>query len=214
MSDIIVITNTVGNLATNCYTVVNTKTRQAVMIDPAANADFLINMIKNQNYKLQGLLLTHGHGDHIGAVGKIKKEFEGLKLYCSEDEVDVLAKPDVNLSLMLGEAMSYVADDTFRDGQVVNLIGVDMICLKTPGHTEGGMCYYFPTEKMVFAGDTLFEDSVGRTDFPTGSASTLVKSIQEKLFVLPDDVTVYTGHGPSTAIGTEKQFNPYAGMGL
>ncbi len=208
---IVVVTNVLGNLATNCYTVVNTDTRQAVIIDPAANADFLINMVNNQNYILEGILLTHGHMDHIGAVGELVEAFPQTKIYCSEDEVNVLSDSRVNLSTMFGANLSYNADVTLTDNQSIDLIGTNMLCIKTPGHTEGGMCYYIENENMLFSGDTLFEESVGRSDFPTGSEVTLLKSIKEKLFILPDSVVVYPGHGDRTTISNEKKYNPFVG---
>lgn len=208
---IVVVTNILGNLATNCYTIVNTDTRQAVIVDPASNADFLINMVNNQNYILEGILLTHGHVDHIGAVSKLVEAFPQAKIYCSEDEVDLLSNSNINLSIMFGVDYSYNADVKLTDSQVIDLIGVDILCIKTPGHTEGGMCYYMESENMLFSGDTLFEESVGRTDFPTGSEAVLVKSIKERLFILPDQVTVYPGHGDKTTIGNEKIYNPFVG---
>ncbi len=208
---IVVVTNVLGNLATNCYTVVNTDTRQVVIIDPAANADFLINMVNNQNYILEGILLTHGHVDHIGAVGKLVEAFPQAKIYCSEDEINVLTDSKVNLSTMFGANLSYNADITLTDNQEINLIGVNMLCIKTPGHTEGGMCYYIESESILFSGDTLFEESIGRSDFPTGSGATLVKSIKEKLLILPDAVVVYPGHGDKTTISNEKKYNPFVG---
>ena len=214
MNNIIVVTNALGELGTNCYTVVNTDTRQAVIIDPAANSRFLCDMIENQNYILTGLLLTHGHVDHIGAISGILEKYPEVKVFCAEEEVEVLRNPNINLSSMFGQSMSFEADVKLKNNQVIDLIGADMTCIHTPGHTGGGMCFYFKESKLLFSGDTLFEESVGRTDFPTGDGATLVKSIRERLFSLPEDVVVYPGHGGKTTIGNEKRYNPYAGSGL
>jgi glyoxylase-like metal-dependent hydrolase (beta-lactamase superfamily II) len=111
---------------------------------------------------------------------------------------------------MAGVSASLKADEWFYDGQELEMLGQTMRCILTPGHTKGGMCYYFPKAGMLFSGDTLFQESVGRTDFPTGSSRELIHSVREKLFVLPDAVRVYPGHGLMTTIQNERMFNPYA----
>ena len=211
MADLVVITNVLGSFGTNSYIVYNTEGREAVLIDPPSNADFILNMISQQRFKLQAILLTHGHIDHIGAVGKIKESLPDVKVYASREEAEVLGDSTESLSAMFGTAMSMEADEYIRDGETLSFMGKEIICKLVPGHTQGGMCYYIPDADMVFSGDTLFEGSVGRSDFPTGSASTLIRSIEEKLFVLPEDTKVYPGHGEATTIGREKKMNPFFG---
>ena len=208
MSDIIVVTNTLGDLGTNCYTVVNTKNREAVIIDPAAGAPFLINMVRNQSYDLKAVLLTHGHFDHMAAVPELKKAFPDVPVYIGEDDVDILGSASANLSAMFSSRpLSLTADKTVKDGDILEFTGFSFKIIAVPGHTRGGVCYYLEAEKMLFDGDTLFCRSIGRSDFPTGDGELLLKSIKEKLFTLPDDTTVYPGHEMRTTIGAEKKGN-------
>lgn len=209
MSNLITITNVLGSFSTNCYTVANPETREAIIIDPATRADFLINMYNNQNLKPVAILLTHGHIDHIGAVPELKKQYPDIKIYAGVNEKDVLGSINANLSAMFGEPLKIDADVYVADGEQINLLGVDIECYNVPGHTVGGTCYYFKDAKMVFSGDTLFHMSIGRSDFPTGDEEALLDGISKKLFVLPDDTTVYPGHNDRTSIKAEKDYNPY-----
>ena len=121
----------------------------------------------------------------------------------------MLESPQLNACTMIGKTVSLKADYTVSDGDVLNLAGLKIRVLHTPGHTPGGACYYFPQEEVLFSGDTLFCESVGRTDLPGGSMSALIRSIKEKVFQLPDLTIVYTGHGEPTKIGDEKRYNPF-----
>ena len=128
---------------------------------------------------------------------------------CAMDaEREVLEDPAKNLTGMSGKSLSLKADRFFKDGEEIRMAGFSIRVIHTPGHTAGGCCYYFPDEGVLFSGDTLFAESIGRTDFPTGSMGTLVRSIQEKLFGLPDETKVYPGHGEETQIRWEKRYNP------
>lgn len=213
MQNIIVVTNVLGALGTNCYTVVNTETRDAVVIDPAANESFLCKMFENQNYKLKAILITHAHFDHMGAVMPIKKYFQDkgieVPVYIGENDDDLLANCATNLSAMFGEPMFVQSDVKVKDGDVIDILGTKMKCIEVPGHTKGGMCYYFEENKLLFDGDTLFKGSVGRSDFPTGDPDVLLSSIENKLFTLPDDTEVFPGHEGKTTISREKKFNMF-----
>lgn len=197
-----------GPVQTNCFFLINEDTKEVLIIDPADRAQRIIDWIKSENLKPVAILLTHGHFDHIMAVDGLKAEF-GLKVYASKDEVDVLAKPHINVSTMMGGGVSMKADELFSDGDVLELAGIRLKVIATPGHTIGSVCFYIEEEKMLISGDTLFEASVGRTDFPTGSSRQLVESIKTRLFVLPDDRSVFPGHGGMTSIGYEKTHNPF-----
>ena len=208
MQNLIVVTNVLGDLATNCYTVVNTATREAIIIDPAANAEFLLEMIKNQQYKLIKIFLTHGHFDHILGIEGIKKAYPDVPVVIGKNDEDILATPAANLSMMFsGNPVALKADQTVNVNDVVEILGTKVKCIEVPGHTKGGMCFYFEENKMLFAGDTLFAGSIGRSDFPTGDGEALVRNIKEKLLVLPEDTVVYPGHNNRTTIGREKVDN-------
>ena len=166
MSDIINITNVLGPIGTNCYTAANSKTREAVIIDPASGADFLKGLYDNQNLKPVAILLTHCHFDHIGAVNGLRAFYPGIKVYASKAEEGMLGDPYKNLAEMFGTAYTVTADELLEDGAELSMIGTKIKCLSTPGHTPGGMCFYLPEAGVLYAGDTLFAGSFGRTDYP------------------------------------------------
>ena len=199
---------TLGMVATNCYLIINKETKEALLIDPADNALRISNVIEENVCTLKAILLTHGHFDHIMALNELKKRYN-VPVYAHEEEEDVLKQSSLNMSGMIGQIYTTQADIYVKDGEHLKLAGLDIIVLHTPGHTKGGVCYYLPEEKVLMSGDTLFHCSIGRTDFPTGSMSQLVRSVKEQLFVLPDDVQVYPGHDSVTSIGYEKQDNPF-----
>lgn len=197
-----------GPVQTNCFFLINEDTKEVLIVDPADRAQRIIDWIKSESLKPVAILLTHGHFDHIMAVDGIKKEY-GIPVYASRDEVEVLAKPQLNVSTMMGIHLSMKADELFKDGDILELAGIKLKVISTPGHTIGSVCFYIEEEKMLISGDTLFCASVGRTDFPTGSSRQLVESIKTRLFVLPDDTAVFPGHNDMTSIGYEKVHNPF-----
>lgn len=200
----------VGPVQTNCYFAYNVDTLSCVIVDPGDESDKIIKYIENKELKPEAILLTHGHFDHIGAVEYLRKKY-GIKVYAADKERDTLSDINLNLSSQfMGNHMSIEADEWLQDGQEIELLGDTVRCILTPGHTVGGMCYYFVKNGLLFSGDTLFQQSVGRTDFPGGSMSQIIQSIRTKLFVLPDFVRVYPGHGMMTSIQEEKMLNPFA----
>lgn len=200
----------VGPVQTNCYFAYNVDTLGCVIVDPGDESDKIIKYIENKELKPEAILLTHGHFDHIGAVEELRKKY-GVKVYAADKERDTLSDINLNLSSQfIGNHMSIEADEWLQDGQEIELLGDTVRCILTPGHTVGGMCYYFVKNGLLFSGDTLFQQSVGRTDFPGGSMSQIIQSIRTKLFVLPDFVRVYPGHGMMTSIQEEKMLNPFA----
>ena len=214
MQNLIVVTNQLGAFGTNCYTVYNVDTREAIIIDPASNARFLSNMLVNQRLNCIGIFLTHGHIDHFEGLTELL-ELVGHKVpvYASAEEAEILGDPRMNLSSMLSEQMVTVKPDVLlEDEQQLEILGTTITCKLVPGHTKGGMAYYFEENKYLFSGDTLFCRSIGRSDFPTGNGIQLVDAIKEKLMVLPDDVTVYPGHNERTTIAKERDMNPFLDM--
>ena len=199
---------TLGMVQTNCYLVYNEDTKETVIIDPADNAPKIIKRIEALGLKPQAVLLTHGHFDHIMGVDGLRKAF-GIPVYVHELDEPVMEAPDLNGCMMIGVNVSVRPDKNVLEGDELVFGGMLFDVIFTPGHTQGGVCYYMPQIKKLFGGDTLFEGSVGRTDLPTGSMSTLIQSIKEKLFKLDDDVEVLPGHGPATTIGYEKMYNPF-----
>ena len=199
-----------GGVSTNCYLTFREGEKAAVIIDPADNADYLVSKCREFGVEPEAVLLTHAHFDHMLAADDICKKF-GCKLYVHMDDERMLNDPSLNLSGTLGtEQVSISADHLLRDGDVLHFLNLEWKVMATPGHTAGSVCYYLPEEEVLFSGDTLFAESLGRTDLPTGSMSAIVRSIAEKLLVLPDDIMVYPGHGDATTIGHEKQYNPVA----
>lgn len=201
-----------GGFQTNCYIVSNPDTGEAIVIDPSWNAALIKRKLDDGDLKCVGIFLTHGHIDHMAAMDEMK-ELTGAPTYASEDEKEVLGNSKVNLSAMMtsvfGKVVETDVDNYLAEGDVKKLLGTEMRCIGVPGHTKGGMCYYFEQEHILFSGDTLFKYSVGRSDFPTGDENALLENIGEKLFILPDDTVVYPGHGDKTQIGKEKKMNPF-----
>lgn len=199
-----------GAMRTNCYFIYDEISKETLIIDPADEAERLCSLITEQELKPVAILLTHGHFDHIGAVQKLRTKYR-TQVYCLDKEQEILESDGKNLSSVFGYGFTVKPDKLLVDGQKLTLAGLSIEVMATPGHTQGSCCYYFPEDRFLISGDTLFEESYGRTDFPTGSESALVRSIREKLFALPEETPVYAGHGEPTTIGHEKRFNPVAG---
>lgn len=194
----------VGIIHNNCYLVINEETKEAVVIDAANKPKVMLEYIKEHGLDVKAILLTHGHFDHIMGIDDFLKEYD-IPVYVHEDDKETMNDPALNLS----RNYSFADAIYLKDGQELECAGMKFRVIHTPGHTPGCVCYYMEKEKVLFSGDTLFEMSVGRTDFPNSSASALTRSIREKLFVLPDDVAVYPGHMGETTIGYEKLHNAY-----
>ena len=200
-----------GDFQTNCYVVrENESASDCVLIDAGLDARDLVAFLHEHHLRPVAVVLTHGHIDHIEGLGAIRKAFAGVKVYIHKLDADLLADPDVNLSALAGgNFVTERADVLLEDGQTIKEAGVSLVVLHTPGHTPGGICLYAEPEAVLFSGDTLFADSVGRTDFPGGSMEQLLAGIRDKLLNLPDQTVVRPGHGNRTTIGREKRLNPF-----
>ncbi len=207
MSDLNIRKLVLGDIGTNCYIIYRDSTKEGVIVDPADSAGTILSVCEQLELKIQAILLTHGHFDHIMALNEVKEKLQ-VPVYAGWREEELLADPQLNVSLWQGCPVSCRADVYVHDGDVLHLIGYDWLVLETPGHTIGSVSYYIESEKVLICGDTLFYESFGRTDFPTGSLSSLIRSIQKKLLVLPDDTKVYPGHEEETDIAHEKKYNP------
>ena len=197
-----------GPVQTNCYLVLNRESGDMLIVDPADDAQRIRERIAKMGGRPAAILLTHGHFDHIGAAEELKACYH-TPIYAMAEEKEILEDAQNNLSGFYGSGYTVKADHFLKDGESLRLAGFKIEVLHTPGHTIGGACYYFPEEKLVFSGDTLFHGNVGRTDFPTGSMGMLHESLHKKLFALQDDTMVYPGHDASTDIAYEKRYNPY-----
>jgi len=194
-------------MGANCYLVSCPETKKAAIIDPGANSAGIQRWIAEEGVQVEYILLTHGHFDHIGAVDELRELYQA-KVGIHKEDAIMLTSGAHNLSRMLGRSYDFKsADFLLEDGQVVQVGNLTLTVIATPGHTPGGVC--FLTSEGLISGDTLFDGSIGRTDFPGGSYQELIDSIVKKLLVLPEDTKVYPGHGPETTIGREKRDNPF-----
>ena len=199
----------IGPVATNVYLGINTETKEAFLVDPADRAEDIALWITQAGVTLKAILLTHGHFDHIGAVSELKKRFQ-VPVYAMAAEVVVMEDSTLNLSCNWASAFTVKCDQELKDEEVISVAGFEITAYHTPGHTKGGACYYVASERVLFAGDTLFYHSVGSTDLPTGSMGELRRSVQRLLSILPDETRVLPGHDCDTSIADEKRCNPYS----
>ena len=212
MGELKIVCAQLGPVVTNTYILLEEETKEAVIIDPADNADELIQFLEDGGYSLDGVMLTHGHHDHIGALAGLREHYDPWKLrvYAAKPEQEVLMVKEYNMSPQFGEGYTTHANMMIDDRQVFEVTSKHKCqCLYTPGHTLGSCCYYFAEEGWLFAGDTLFAGSVGRTDLPTGDGEALMRSLNDVVMSLPDPVVVFPGHGPSTTVGDERATNPF-----
>ena len=201
-----------GPVGTNCYIIKNEETKESAIVDAAASADRLLKAAEKDGTELKCLMLTHGHWDHIGAVNDIAAQLPSLPIYIGENEIKLMESPEANCSAWLFGSPDMVSREkvnTLKDGEEITVLGEKVKIIAVPGHTEGGICYYFQESGYLFCGDTLFQSGIGRSDLPSGDEDLLLVSIKEKLFTLPQDTKVFPGHGFTTTIKEEVETNPY-----
>ena len=200
-----IIRQCVGAMQVNCY--ILCQSGHAVVIDPGADAVWILNHLQEQNVVLDAILLTHGHFDHIGALDELREK-TGAKAGIHVLDEDMLGDPKANLSAYMSAPVSVKpADFVLRDGDVLTYHELELRVLHTPGHSPGGVC--FVCGDALFTGDTLFQLSVGRSDFPSSDPAALDHSVREVISKLKGDYTVYPGHGPQSTLAFEKENNPY-----
>ena len=198
-----------GMLSVNTYLAVDEETNKGIIVDPGGYNKALTNAVAENGTDIEYIIITHGHSDHICGVNEHKEEFPNAQVVAYKDEEPMLLSPDMNQSIAFGQPYTVKADILVSDGDELDFGNLTMKFMHTPGHTKGGMCIYIEKANVLFSGDTLFCQSIGRTDFPGGSYAEITDSIRNKLFKLPDETNVFPGHMGTTTIGFEKENNPF-----
>ena len=196
----------------NCYIAYDEESKEALVIDPGNEGEKIFSLLKGADLKVQTILLTHGHWDHIGAVEELRRKLE-VPVQIHGDDASMLTDSRQNLYAFMsgGRMEGEPADKVFREGAIFACGAYSFKVIHTPGHTPGGCCFYCQEAGVLFSGDSLFAEEIGRCDFPGGSLSSLVGSLKEKILCLPEETKVYPGHGPATKVGWERLHNPYLG---
>ena len=197
-----IILETVGMIETNCYLVQPEDGHKLYIIDPGSEPENIVKTAAKLNFDEAVILLTHAHVDHIGGIRGVMDALKVSAVYLHPADLGLYNSPDNHL-------MPFVPLSKNLPVPASTIPETDFTILETPGHTPGGVCFYFKQLQALFAGDTLFSSSIGRTDLPGGNMNSILNSIRSKLLVLPDSTKVYSGHGPATTIGSEKLNNPY-----
>jgi glyoxylase-like metal-dependent hydrolase (beta-lactamase superfamily II) len=197
----------VGPIGANCIIVGCEKTKKAAVIDPGDESGKILKALTEEKLTVECIINTHGHFDHVGANKDLKNATNAPIIIHSQDAGMLSQLSATAMAFGLRAENSPAADRLVEDGDTIEVGDLSFKILHTPGHTPGGISIY--TDGCVFAGDTLFYGSIGRTDLPGGNFETLIASIRNKIFTLPDNTKVYTGHGPATTVGNEKKFNPF-----
>jgi len=199
----------VGMLQCNCSILGDETSREAIVVDPGDEIDQILLILTKHNLRVKAIVITHAHIDHIGGAQKLKA-VTAAPVYMNENDAPLYDAIDVQASwLGMAPPERTEIDSPIREGDTLSLGPAELHALHTPGHTQGSVSLWIPVENKLIAGDTLFRDSIGRTDLPGGDTRQILRSIHEKLLTLPEDAVVIPGHGQNTTIGREKRFNPF-----
>jgi hydroxyacylglutathione hydrolase len=203
----------VGVLQCNCSIFGDEQTREGLVVDPGDDIDEVLNLVRKHGLTVKAIVITHAHIDHIGGAQKMKAA-TGAPVYMNPNDAELQAMMDVQAGWLGTRPPEDVEiDSDAKDGDRLTVGASEFHVLHTPGHTQGSICLWMPAEGTLVAGDTLFRDSIGRTDLPGGDGRQILRSIHDKLLTLPEETVVIPGHGPNTTIGREMQFNPFVGGG-
>ena len=197
-----------GMFSTNCYIVRREESDECLVFDPADSGKYIYDTLTEKGLKVAGIFITHGHFDHIYGVDELRS-LSGAKVYAGTEEEKLLSDESLNCSLQMGRVVKVTPDYFLRDGEEIDLAGIKIKAIETPGHTIGSVSFYIEEAASIIVGDLIFMESVGRTDLPTGSMKTLVQTAKEKILTLPDKTRIYPGHGGTTTVGNEKDYNPF-----
>lgn len=204
-----------GPFMTNTYILYNEETMEGLVVDPSFSPEQYIKAIEEKKIHLTSIFLTHAHVDHMAGMNELRKAFPEARMYMDKRDRPFLRDPEKNLSYMFPTpTLVDDADVWVKDGDEIETSGYTFQVIDTSGHTPGGISFYLKKEGIVFTGDSLFQGSIGRTDFPGGSMKELTGSIRKNLFTLPDSTVVLSGHGEQTTIGQEKRTNPFLTGGI
>ena len=197
----------VGPLMVNCYIIGCEETHIGAIVDPGDEAERILNVAKSYGLKIEQIINTHGHADHIADNREVQK-ITGAKIFIHRGDADKLTKPNQNLSVYFGSAIDSPPADGFLEEGTIHKVGnLEFQILHVPGHSAGSVCLV--KDKIAIVGDTVFNGSIGRTDFPDGDYDQLISGIKSKLLTLSDDTELLPGHGPATSVGYEKKYNPF-----
>ena len=199
----------VGPLQCNCSIIGDEQTHEAMVIDPGDQVDDILSLLHQHNLALKQIVITHAHIDHVGGAMKLKTA-TGAPILMNQDDYALLKMLDIQAAWIgMAPPGKVEIDESVKDGQVLRIGKLSSSVIHTPGHTEGSICLFFPEERRLIGGDTLFAGSIGRTDLPGGSMEKIMRSLHQRLMVLPDQTQVIPGHGPTTTIGHERNTNPF-----
>jgi glyoxylase-like metal-dependent hydrolase (beta-lactamase superfamily II) len=199
----------VGMLGCNCSIIGDESTLEALVIDPGDEIDHILSVLKRHKLTLKQIIVTHAHIDHVGGAMKLKAA-TGAPILLNKNDYALLKMLDVQAAWIGAPPPGVVGiDQSLNDRDSIQCGTLDAIAMHTPGHTEGSMCIYFPSEKKLIAGDTLFAGSIGRTDLPGGSFNKIITSLHDRVLTLPDETIVVPDHGALTTIGEERETNPF-----
>src|SRR5215471_10005398 len=199
----------VGPLQCNCSVIGDEKTHEAMVIDPGDQIDEILEILREEKLMLKQIVITHAHIDHVGGAMKLKAA-TGAPILMNQNDYALLKMLDMQAAWVgMRPPGAVEVDEAVEEGRVLRIGNVSANVVDTPGHTEGSICLYFPAEKKLIAGDTLFAGSIGRTDLPGGSFEKIIASLHDKVLALPDETIVVPGHGPLTTIGEERENNPF-----